>query len=127
MPHMTNWVHEPYILRTLFTGILDIDEVDHVMQDYLDKLEINQPLYFMVDFGRAASIPTNLLQIDSIIEVMNHEKTQWFVFINPTGFDSNTTRLLVQDKVKTFESKEKALGFLRGMVRLDTGIVLESN
>jgi hypothetical protein len=127
MPFMTNWVHKPYIVKSVFTGIVSIIEVDAVMRDYLSKLNADHMLYFMIDFERAASIPTTLLQIDSIIEVINHVNTQWFVIVNPVGFDSNTTHLLMQDKVKIVNTKAKALGFLRAMVRLDTGLTFESD
>lgn len=125
MPYMTNWIHKPYIVNSVFIGIVSIIEVDTVMRDYLSKLDDGLLLYFMVSFERAASIPTALLQLGSIIEVINHANTQWFVVINPTGFDSNTTHLLTQDKVKIWTTKDKALSFLRGMVRLDTGITFE--
>ena len=126
MPYMTRWIHEPYILDTTFTGILSIDEIDEVMNDYLARLNEPLSLYILVNFARAVTVPTNLLQINSIIEVINHDNLQWLVTVNPVGFDSNTTRLLAQDKVKVFNNKENALGFLRGMVRLDTGVTLES-
>jgi len=125
MPFSTHWVHSPYIARSIFTGFVSIPEVDAVMRDYLTKLNDGHALYFILDFERAVSIPTTLLQIDSIIEVINHAKTQWFVVVNPAGFDSTTTNLLTQDKVKIMGSKNKALGFLKCMVRLDTGITLE--
>lgn len=127
MPYMTRWVNEPYILNTTFTGLIDVDEVKELMHDFLEKLDSGAKLYFLVNFSRAVTIPTTLLQMDSIIDVLTHDNTQWFVLVNPIGFDSNTTRLLVQDKVKVFENKDNALGFLRGMVRLDTGIALESD
>jgi|GEM_PF-1454330 len=127
MPYTNTWVHEPYILRTTLTGLIIVDEVDGIMHDYLDILNQQDAVYFILDFGRAATIPTTLLQVDSIIDVIHHTNTQWFAIVNPTGFDSNTTRLLVQDKVKIFDDKDKALGFLRGMVRLDTGTALDSD
>ena len=126
MPFMTNWIHQPYIVKTVFTGIVTISEVDAIMNDYIDKLNEGHKLYFMVDFERTVTIPTTLLQMDSIIEVINHTNTQWLVVVNPSGFDSTTTHLLTQDKVKVLQTQSKALGFLRGMVRLDTGITLDS-
>ena len=127
MPFMTSWVHHPYIVRSVFTGIVSIIEVDAVMRDYLSKLNDGHVLYFMIDFERAAAIPTTLLQIDSIIDVINHANTRWFTIANPVGFDSNTTHLLMRDKVKIMDTKAKALGFLRAMVRLDTGLTFESD
>jgi len=124
---MTRWIHEPYILDTTFTGLLSVDEVDEVMNDYLSKLDNDSQLYIMVNFSRAVTIPTTLLQMESVIEVLNHDNMQWIVLVNPTGFDSNTTRLLAQDKVKVLDNKDNALGFLRGMVRLDTGIQLQAD
>lgn len=124
MPFSTNWVHSPYIVRSVFTGFVSVDEVDAVMRDYLAKLNAGHTLYFVLDFERAISIPTTLLQVDSIIDVINHDETRWFVVVNPVGFDSTTTNLLTQDKVKIMGTKNKALGFLKGMVRLDTGITL---
>lgn len=127
MPYMSTWIHESYIYRTILTGLISIDEVDTIMHEYLDILGANKNVYFILDFGRAATVPTTLLQIDSIIEVIHHTNTQWFAVVNPTGFDNNTTRLLAQEKVKIFDNKDKALGFLRGMVRLDTGKALGDN
>lgn len=127
MPFMTTWVHKPYIVKTVFTGITSITEVDAVMRDYLTKLDDGNGLYCLVDFERVINIPTTLLQMDSIIEVINHSNTRWFVVVNSIGFDSTTTHLLTQDKVKVMSAKDKAIGFLRGMVRLDTGIKLESD
>lgn len=126
MPYMSRWINEPYILCTTFTGNINVDEVDTLMQEYLERLDERSSIYIMVNFARAASIPTTLLQMDSIIDVLNHDNVKWFILINPTGFDSNTTRLLAQDKVKILDTKDNALGFLRGMVRLDTGVILES-
>jgi len=121
------WVHTPYIVKSVFTGIISITEVDAVMRDYLTKLNDGNELYFLVDFERVINIPTTLLQMDSIIEVINHSNTRWFVLVNSVGFDSTTTHLLTQDKVKVMGGKDKAIGFLRGMVRLDTGITLKSD
>jgi len=98
-----------------------------IMHEFLDILNGHEGVYFILDFGRAATVPTTLLQIDSIIDVMHHANTVWFAIVNPTGFDNNTTQLLAQEKVKIFDSKDKALGFLRGMVRLDTGKELDDN
>ena len=125
MPYMTAWIYEPYILRTTFTGLITIDDIDSVMRDYLTRLSGDQHLYFMVDFGRVLSTPTKMTQIETVTEVITHANTQWFAVVNPVGFDNNTTRLLVQNKVKVFNAREKAVGFLRGMVRLDTGLALE--
>lgn len=127
MPYMTRWIHKPHILSTTFLGIVEVEDIDEVIHDYLAKLNEGIKLYAMVNFSRAVTIPTNLLQMEPIIEVLTHPNTQWFVLVNPVGFDSNTTRLLVQDKAKVFNSTDKALGFLRGMVRLDTGITFESD
>lgn len=127
MPNTTRWIHEPYIMQSTFTGIIHIDEVDTLMHEYLARVEANDGVYIILDFSRAVSVPTTLLQLDSIIDTIHHLNTQWFTVVNPTGFDSNTTRLLAQDKVKIFDSKDKALGFLRGMLRLDTGITLDSD
>jgi len=127
MPYTSTWVNKPYILRSTLIGLITVDEVDDIMHEYLDILNQHDAVYFILDFGRAATVPTTLLQIDSIIEVIHHDHTQWFAVVNPTGFDNNTTRLLSQEKVKIFDNKDKALGFLRGMVRLDTGIALDDN
>ncbi len=127
MPNTTRWIHEPYIMQSTFTGIIHIDEVDTLMREYLATVEANDSVYIILDFSRAVSVPTTLLQLDSIIDTIHHPNTQWFTVVNPTGFDSNTTRLLAQDKVKIFDNKDKALGFLRGMLRLDTGITLDSD
>ncbi len=126
MTFLTNWVNEPYIMGTVFTGMVSISEVDTAMLEYLGALQQEADLYFLLDFARAASIPTSLLRLSSISQVVNHGNTRWFAVVNPVGFDQFTTRLLVRDKVKVFDSREKGLGFLRGMVRLDKGEILDA-
>ena len=70
------------------------------------------------------SFPEDLFELDSISQVVEHDNTRWFAVINPDVFANYTTRLLVRDKAKIFENRERALGFLRGMVQLDTGLVV---
>lgn len=127
MAFLTKWIHEPYIMGTVFTGMVAVNEIDLAMLEYLGALQQEDEMYFLLDFSRSASIPTSLLRLSSTSQVVNHANTQWFAVVNPVGFDQYTTRLLVRDKVKVFNTREKALGFLRGMVRLDTGIALETD
>lgn len=126
MTFITNWLHEPYIMATTFTGMVAVTEVDTVMLEYLGALQETEDLYFLLDFARSASVPTTLLRLSSISQVVNHGNTRWFAVVNPVGFDQLTTRLLVRDKVKVFDTREKGLGFLRGMVRLDKGEILDA-
>jgi len=125
MTFMTKWINEPYIMGTVFTGMVAVNEVDTAMLEYLGALQQEQEMYFLLDFARAASIPTTLLRLSSISQVVNHANTRWFAVVNPVGFDQFTTRLLVRDKVKVFDNRDKGLGFLRGMVRLDKGEILD--
>ena len=125
MPFRTEWVHDPYILATKFSGRVSGSELKVVMPEYLGAVQV-QTMYFMLDFMEADGVPPEMLNLPAILQVINHANTRWLVLAKPESASSYMTQLLSRDKVKTFRDRETALGFLRGMVRVDTGVELRS-
>lgn len=123
MPFLSKWVNEPYILKTHYTGRVSGSELKVSMLEYLGAAQ-TQPMYFMMDFLEADGVPQEMLNLPAILQVINHANTRWLVLIKNESASSYMTQLLTRDKVKTFRDRETALGFLRGMVRIDTGEIL---
>lgn len=122
MPFNTRWIHNPYILQTEFSEHVSGGDFTTAMLEYLGAAQ-EQPTYFLLDFTRARHIPARLFELSISSQVINHANTRWFVIVNPdvTNYE---TRMLARSKVKVFPNMEMAIGFLRAMVRLDTGQVL---
>ncbi len=123
MPSHSYWINEPWIFATDFSGKVTSEDIDVVMRRYLGIVG-NQSGYFLLDMSDAKSFPTDMFQLASIRKVVDNGNTLWFAVINPDVFTNYATRLLVRDKAKIFEDRDKAVGFLRGMVRVNTGEIL---
>ncbi len=123
MSHRTYWAVEPYIRVAEFSGHVGLDELDAVMHDFL-AVANDFPAYFVLDLTNTRSLPTSIFQIQAIRDVVMLENTRWLAVVNPDVFANYATRMLAGDKAKVFEDLDRALSFLRGMVRLDTGVTL---
>ncbi|MDQ7025953.1 MAG: hypothetical protein Q9P01_03960 [Anaerolineae bacterium] len=124
MPFLSTWVHEPYILKTYFSGRVSGSELKVSMLEYLGAAQ-TQPMYFMMDFLDADGVPNEMLNMPAILQVINHANTRWLILVKQESASSYMTQLLSRDKVKTYRDRETALAFLRAMVRIDTGEILE--
>lgn len=124
MPFLSEWVHEPYILKTHYTGRVSGSELKVSMLEYLGAAQ-TQPMYFMMDFLDSDGVPNEMLNMPAILQVINHANTRWLILVKHESASSYMTQLLSRDKVKTYRDIETALGFLRAMVRIDTGEILE--
>lgn len=124
MAFQTQWIHDPYIIETVYSGQVSGSEFDMNMLEYLGIVQ-SQPAYILLDLSEVASLPSQLLQLSSLGQVINHANTAWLAVVMPGQSEyARTTRMLARDKVKLFPDRTSALAFLRGMVRADTGIVL---
>ncbi len=123
MPSNSYWINEPWIFATDFSGKVTTEDIDAVMHRYLGIVE-KQSGYFLLDMSESKSFPTDMFQLASIRKVVDNDNTLWFAVINPDVFTNYATRLLVRDKAKIFEDRDKAIAFLRGMVRIDKGEIL---
>lgn len=124
MAFQTQWVNEPYIIETYYTGQVSGSEFDMNMLEYLGIVQA-QPVYILLDLSEVESLPMQLLQLSSVGQVINHANTSWLAVVMPEQAENiRTTRMLARDKVKLFPDRVDALAFLRAMVRIDTGIVL---
>lgn len=124
MAFYTEWVNEPYIIETHYAGRIAGSEVDMNMLEYLGIVQI-QPVYILLDMSEVESLPNQFLQLSSLGQVIAHPNASWVAIVSPGQADNaRTTRMLARDKVKLFADRESALGFLRAMVRVDTGITL---
>lgn len=124
MPFESNWINEPYILMTTYSGYVTGGDMDTSMLQYLGVAQA-QPIYILLDFSEANRVPSKVLELSSISQVINHGNTRWFIIVSPEDQASYATRLLSGSKIKTFNDRASAIAFLRGMIRLDTGKILK--
>ena len=124
MPFLSEWIHEPYILATRYTGRVSGGELKVSMLEYLGAVQ-TQPMYFMMDFLDSDGVPQEMLNLPAILQVINHANTRWLILVKHESASSYMTQLLSRDKVKTYRDRQTALNFLRAMVRVDTGEILE--
>lgn len=123
MTFQTTWINEPYIIVTEYSGRVTGGELDMNMLEYLGIVQ-DQPVYILLDFSQADTIPGKLFELSSAGLVINHANTCWFAIVNPSGQPSRATRMLARDSIKIFNDRRSAESFLRAMVRIDTGVVL---
>ncbi len=119
MSFRTEWLDEPYILKTTFEENTSAGELNLVMLEYLGAAQ-EQEIYFLLDFSKVV-VPLDVLKLPSLLQVINHGNTKWVGIVKATSSTSYMTKMLNRDKVKTFHDVDMAIGFLRGMVRLETG------
>ena len=124
MPFISEWINEPYILATNYSGRVSGGELKVSMLEYLGAVQ-TQPMYFMMDFLESDGVPQEMLNMPAILQVINHANTRWLIMVKTENAYSYMTQLLSRDKVKIYRDRQTALGFLRAMVRIDTGEILE--
>jgi len=126
MPYQSQWVHEPYIRVTGYVGRVTIEDLKATTLEYLRILQ-QQKLYCVLDFTESeGGVPSQVLNMPSLLQIINHANTMWLAIISPTGESTYTAQLLIREKVKIFADRATALAFVRAMVRMDTGEVLEA-
>lgn len=99
-----------------------------VMLEFLGTAQM-QPVYLLLDFSEAQSLPEGVLGLSSASQLVNHGNVCWLAIVNPEKRQTRSqyvTRMLANGKVKMFDGAQNALAFLRGMVRIDTGSVLSA-
>jgi hypothetical protein len=127
MTFHTEWVNEPYIMETIYEGRVSGNDLQMSMLEHLGAVQ-EQDLYILLDFSDADRVPPSLLELPALSQVVGHGNMRWLAIVNPEGdTDSYTAHLMVNDKVKIFLNRESAVAFLRGMVRTDTGDVLDAS
>ncbi len=123
MAFRTLWINEPHLIGTVYSGNVSLTDLEMSMLEYLGVLQSHK-VYILLDFSQAVHVPTSILRLSSMSLVMNHANTQWLGIVSTNQMVSNTTRLLVRQKIKMFSDRNSAIGFLRGMARLDLGVKL---
>ncbi len=122
----TNWINEPYIMETTYEGRVSGNDLQMSMLEHLGAVQ-EQELYILLNFSDAERVPPSLLELPALSQVVGHGHTCWLAIVNPEGdTDSYTAHLMVNDKVKIFLNRKSALAFLKGMVRVDTGNILDT-
>jgi hypothetical protein len=122
----TEWVNEPYIIAKHFEGHVTGRELDEVMHSAMQAVSSSE-LYLLFDFSEARLLPEKIFELASIAQLLSHPNVRWVALVSPEGSDARTTRLLARGKIKVFEDTKMAIAFLRGMVRIDLGVILEEN
>mgnify|MGYP000250566100 CR=1 FL=1 len=125
MTFRTQWLDELHILHTVFENNPSMGDLNLVMLEYLGAAQ-EQEIYFLLDFT-GVDVPTNILKLPALLQVINHGNTQWLCLVKPEAKSSYMTRLLSRDKVKTFRKTENAIGFLRGMILSEKGNDLDAS
>ncbi|MEL6407895.1 MAG: hypothetical protein AAFV98_18260 [Chloroflexota bacterium] len=117
MSDKIEWIEKPNIVGITFTEQISINSLNHTMVDFL-KIAQKGEVYIMLDFSQIR-VPAGLLSMPSLLQLINHANTRWMGVVKRESSSSVLTKMLARDKVKMFRSSDDALGFLRGMVRID--------
>lgn len=119
MAFQTEWIVEPYIISTTFTGRTSVHDMKMAMLEYLGAAQLEQNLYILMDFMQAENVPSKLLDMPILAQIINHGNIRWLVIAKEAADSSYMTQFLARDKVKTVRSREEALKFLIAMMRLE--------
>jgi len=117
MTDQIEWIDKPLIAGITFTEQISITDLNYIMVGFL-KIAQKGDVYILLDFSQI-NVPPGLLTLPSLLQVINHANTRWMGVVKRESSTSVLTKMLARDKVKMFRSTENALGFLRGMVRID--------
>lgn len=116
MPTKVYWIDEPYIMGAEYIGNISEQDIEDVMaecQKYVD----NQPIYFLVDNLQMTSLPPNVFKIASLMKLVNHPNTRWFVMVTGSyTFLKFAIQVIVRNRIKVVNNREEGLKFLRDMV-----------
>lgn len=126
MSFETTWINDPHIICTHYIGRASSRDLMQSATQYLEMLR-TQELYIVLDFSQSEGVPHAVMNMPLLLQIITHANTKWLTIVNPSGENSYTARLLVRDKVKVYRDLPTALGFMRGMVRMDTGEILAKN
>ena len=119
MAFQTEWIVEPYIISTTFTGRTSVHDMKMAMLEYLGAAQQEQNLYILMDFMGAENVPNKLLDMPILAQIINHGNTRWLVIAKEAADSSYMTQFLMRDKVKTVRSREEAIKFLVAMMKLE--------
>lgn len=111
MPSRVYWLEEPTIMVAEYSGEVTTEDLDHALVACLEYLE-NYTIYFMVDMTTVEKMPTNVLKMATLSQLVNHERARWFAFVKPNILVKFAMQVMHRNFARTFEEKDEALAFL---------------
>ncbi len=116
MPHTNEWLEVGRIAKTVFHGVMTIDELKVDSEEALVFLAEGQaPVHFIIDLTNLKQFPTNLLQIKDTLVYTSHPSVGWQAFYGAPALASSLIGIfgqLARAKMRTFRSYEQSVRFI---------------
>ncbi len=115
MPITVDWYPEPYIRRTIISGVVPVSEVETWMQGELAIVSSqSHVVHFITDVSGLKSSQAQILTMDSVKKFMQHPNTGWIAVVGMTPIVSFVSLMLqrfVKMNFMPFDSTEKAQAY----------------
>lgn len=121
MPSRVYWLEEPIIMVAEYSGAVTTEDLDEALKMCLAYLE-DHTIYFLVDLESADSIPTNLLKLASLNQIIDHERSRWFAFLQPNTLVKFAMQVMMRNHARVFDNRDAAVAFLRERIDDEKGI-----
>ena len=115
MPSRVYWLDEPTIMVAEYSGDVTTDDLDTALTACLGYLD-HEIIYFMVDMRTVDKMPTNLMKLASLSQLVNHENARWFAFVKPNILVKFAMQVMHRNYARTFEEWDAALVFLHDRI-----------
>lgn len=117
MPHTHEWVEPRRVAKTMFTGILTVDELKQVSDEAIADMEEGQaPVHFITDLTALTQFPTNLLQVKDALVYISHPSMGWQVFFGAPALATSLIGIfghIAHARMRAFRTYEQAIRFLK--------------
>lgn len=116
MPHTREWIEVGRVAKTVFHGVLTIDELKVASDEALVFLAEGQaPVHFITDLTNLKQFPTNLLQVKDTLAYTSHPAMGWQAFYGAPSLATSLIGIfghLTQAKMRAFHTYEQAVRFI---------------
>lgn len=122
MPITVDWFPEPYIRRSIITGVIKASEIETWVQAELATLNgYPHTIHFIMEGGGSLDMKTNMVRMNSVKTFLQHSNTGWIALLDVTpliSFGSLILQRVAGMRFMPFESTEKAQAYLLELVRI---------
>lgn len=112
MPAHAYWIDQPLILSNDYIGKITSQDAEAMVNSVQEAVR-QGPTYIIVDLRQATSLPTNLIKIGSLTELVNNPNLRWLAIVGPNAVAKFLINLLARNRAVVFGSREEAEAFLR--------------
>jgi len=105
-----------------YSGEVTTEDLDSALSECLEYLK-DHTIYFMVDMTTVDKLPTNLMKMASLSQLVNHEKARWFAFVKPNILVKFAMQVMHRNFARIFEEKDEALAFLHDRIEDERGSI----